>query len=517
MRFLRLVVLYIFLTLFSASWLYGEEAPTIRGGRLPHSTSDSTTTATNIATDSLSLATDSSASANIATDSPSLENDTTATTAESTVATATDSTATAAESTAETNIESPTTREQKRAVRLGTPYNSEEEVGNVHSDVAMVVSAPVEKNARQVKRDSIRAKKRVWLSALGGPSYTPEASLGIGGALLASFKINRSDTLSPRSFVPAGFNVSINKTIVLAGAGTLFFKENRFRIYVNYGIRFEDANFYGIGIDEVDHYSNLIKHDTAYSSSMATYRRQYISFNPRLIYNLGHNLYVGGIFNIHNNKVVEAKENSILKEKMNSGEIDSDKKYHDIGLGAIFQYDTRDDIATPTKGLFASASATFFGHYIGSNYNYAIFELEYRQFQNLFHRRSTLAWTAKSQLSAGNVPFTELPTFGSANDLRGYLIGKYRDKSMAYGIIEYRHMFGSYEAYERGTFWSKCGFVIWGGTGTVGRSPRYWNEWKWNYGAGLRIQIQPGKNLRIDLGKGPHQTIGFYLNMTEAF
>ncbi len=517
MRFLRLVVLYIFLTLFSTSWLYGGESPTIRGGRLPHSTSDSTNTGTS----------DTITSANIATESLSLTNETTApnttaTTAENiaepsseSIVTAGDSTAN--ESTAETNIESHTTREQRRAVRLGTPYNTEEEVGNVHPDVAMVASAPVEKNARQVKRDSARAKKKVWLSVLGGPSYTPEASLGIGGALLASFKINRSDTLSPRSFVPAGFNVSINKTIVIAGAGTLFFKENRFRIYVNYGIRFEDANFYGIGIDEVDHYSRLIKHDTAYSSSMATYRRQYISFNPRFIYNLGHSLYVGGIFNIHNNKVVEAKENSILKEKMNSGEIDSDKKYHDIGLGAIFQYDTRDDIATPTKGLFASASATFFGHYIGSNYNYAIFELEYRQFQNLFHRRSTLAWTAKSQLSVGHVPFTELPTFGSANDLRGYLIGKYRDKSMAYGIIEYRHMFGSYEAYERGTFWSKCGFVIWGGTATVGRSPRYWNDWKWNYGVGLRVQIQPGKNLRIDLGKGPHQTIGFYLNMTEAF
>jgi hypothetical protein len=33
----------------------------------------------------------------------------------------------------------------------------------------------------------------------------------------------------------------------------------------------------------------------------------------------------------------------------------------------------------------------------------------------------------------------------------------------------------------------------------------------------LRIQIQPGKNFRLDIGGGPGQKLGFYMNMTEAF
>ena len=84
---------------------------------------------------------------------------------------------------------------------------------------------------RQLRKDSIRTHKKIWWSVLGGPSYTPEASLGVGGAVLASFRMNKNDTISQRSFLPAGINLSINGTIVVAGAGTFFFNQNKFRIY----------------------------------------------------------------------------------------------------------------------------------------------------------------------------------------------------------------------------------------------------------------------------------------------
>ena len=39
---------------------------------------------------------------------------------------------------------------------------------------------------KQLRKDSIRAHKKIWWSVLGGPSYTPEASLG-GQARLGQF------------------------------------------------------------------------------------------------------------------------------------------------------------------------------------------------------------------------------------------------------------------------------------------------------------------------------------------
>ena len=103
----------------------------------------------------------------------------------------------------------------------------------------------IQRYHKQLHKDSIRANKRIWWSILGGPSYTPEASFGVGGAVLASFRLNKNDTISQRSFIPAGFNITLNGTFVFAGAGTLFFNENRFRIYISYGYRNEPSHYFG--------------------------------------------------------------------------------------------------------------------------------------------------------------------------------------------------------------------------------------------------------------------------------
>lgn len=359
---------------------------------------------------------------------------------------------------------------------------------------------------RQLRKDSIRANKDVWWSVLGGPSYTPEASFGVGGAVLASFRMNKQDTISQRSFLPAGLNLSINGTIVVAGAGTFFFNENRFRIYMNYGYRNEPSHYYGKGFDKAE---NLERGD-----STTRFHRSYFQLYPRFVWEVRPHFYLGGLFDLNYTKVSDV--NPVMEEDPYFRQFK--RKYFNVGIGGLIQYDTRDDVATPTRGMLLGANFKLFGKYLGGAYNYEIIELEYRQFKNVFRPRSTLAWIAKSQIGLGDIPFTELPTFGSPFDLRGYYMGKYRDKSMAYGIVEYRHMFGSPAKYKSGNFWAKCGFVAWVGTGTIGKTPFDWNKWKLNFGAGLRFQMQPGKNFRLDIGKEPGQPgMQVYMNMTEAF
>ena len=359
---------------------------------------------------------------------------------------------------------------------------------------------------RQLRKDSIRAHKNVWWSVLGGPSYTPEASFGVGGAVLASFRMNKQDTISQRSFLPAGLNLSINGTIVVAGAGTFFFNENRFRIYMNYGYRNETSHYYGKGFEKAETIER--------GDSTTRFHRSYFQLYPRFVWEVRPHFYLGGLFDLNYTKVSDV--NPVMEKDPYFQQFK--RKYFNVGIGGLIQYDTRDDVATPTRGMLLGANFKLFGKYLGGAYNYEIIELEYRQFKNIFRPRSTLAWIAKSQIGLGDVPFTELPTFGSPFDLRGYYMGKYRDKSMAYGIVEYRHMFGSPAKYKSGNFWAKCGFVAWVGTGTIGETPFDWNKWKLNFGAGLRFQMQPGKNFRLDIGKEPGQPgMQVYMNMTEAF
>lgn len=363
---------------------------------------------------------------------------------------------------------------------------------------------------RQQRRDSIRAHKKVWLSILGGPSYNPEASLGIGGAMLMTFRMNKYDSISQRSFIPVGFNISINGTFIAAGAGTLFFNENKFRIYVKYGYRTEPANYYGIGFSEVKEAEKI---KDLYGKDSVTFHKTNLQILPRFVWEIRPNVYAGPLLDV--NYTYNKDMPAWMEESAVVGQYG--RRYRNIGIGALLQYDTRDDVATPFEGLFVSGTGTLYGKYLGGDYNYEIIELEYRQYRQLFKRRSTLAWTARSQIGLDHIPYTELPNFGSPFDLRGYLWGKYRDKSMAYGIVEYRHMFLSEEAYRRGAFWSKFGAVAWVGTGTIGKTPADWNKWKFNYGVGLRIQLQPRKNFRLDIGKEPGQKWGVYMNMTEAF
>lgn len=358
---------------------------------------------------------------------------------------------------------------------------------------------------RQQRKDSIRANKNLWLSILGGPSYTPEASLGVGGAMLASFRLNKLDTISQRSFLPIGFNLSLNGTVVIAGAGTFFFNENKFRIYTSYSFRNEPSNYYGKGYDAIS--------EVEMGDSTTLFKKMSLQLYPRFVWELKPHFYVGGLFDINYSRSTDI--NVHMKEDHYFNKYKPE--YLNIGLGGLIQYDTRDDVATPTRGVLLSVNGKAFGKYFGGDYNYEQLELEYRHFKNVFRPRSTLGWIVKSQMSFGDVPFTELPSFGSPFDLRGYYWGKYRDKSMTYGIVEYRHMFGSPAQYKSGNFWAKLGFVTWVGTGSISNVPFTWNEWKFNYGAGLRIQMQPGKNFRLDIGKEPGQGMLFYMNMTEAF
>ena len=41
------------------------------------------------------------------------------------------------------------------------------------------------------------------------------------------------------------------------------------------------------------------------------------------------------------------------------------RKYFNVGIGGLIQYDTRDDVATPTRGMLLGANFKLFGKYWG--------------------------------------------------------------------------------------------------------------------------------------------------------
>lgn len=76
------------------------------------------------------------------------------------------------------------------------------------------------------------AKQRnLRYNILGGPSYTPDLGLLIGGSALATFRINPEDKDQIRSVVPIGMAVMFKGGFNVTSRPQLFFKDDRFRIF----------------------------------------------------------------------------------------------------------------------------------------------------------------------------------------------------------------------------------------------------------------------------------------------
>jgi len=124
----------------------------------------------------------------------------------------------------------------------------------------------------------------------------------------------------------------------------------------------------------------------------------------------------------------------------------------------------------------------------------------------------------QSKNSFGDVPLTRLPFVGSPFDLRGYYLGQYRDNSAHLAVVEYRSMFISKREDLLGKLINRLGFATWAGLGLMGPDAIDIEGVLPNFGAGLRIEVQPRMNFRIDIGNNPvNNNTLVYFNMTEAF
>ena len=118
----------------------------------------------------------------------------------------------------------------------------------------------------------------------------------------------------------------------------------------------------------------------------------------------------------------------------------------------------------------------------------------------------------------GDVPLTKYALSGTPFDLRGYYMGQFRDKSSHVMMAEYRQMINTDKSTWVKKMLSHIGYVAWGGCGFMGPTPGKIEGVLPNLGLGLRIEVQPRMNVRLDFGRDMvNKQNLFYFNMTEAF
>ena len=364
------------------------------------------------------------------------------------------------------------------------------------------------KELRKLKK----ANRNFHYNILGGPSYSPDFGLLVGGSALMTFSLNPQDTTLKRSVVPIALAFMFDGGINIFSKPQLFFKHDRFRLFGKFSYKNTVENYYDIGYTTNRGYIR--------SDSTSQYRYSGVQINPWFLFRLGESDFFAGpqidINYDHFTKPAKGLVENLSYQE--AGGTAHGYKNFNSGLGFLLTYDSRDVPANAYKGIYLDFRGMMYHKIFGSEHNFYRLELDYRQYKEV-GKRKVIAWTAQTKNVFGdNIPLTQYSLTGTPFDLRGYYQGQYRDKSSHIVMAEYRQMLNTDQETWLKRVINHLGFVVWGGCGFMGPTPTKIEGVLPNYGVGLRIEVQPRMNVRLDLGKNTvnNQTL-FYFNMTEAF
>lgn len=335
-------------------------------------------------------------------------------------------------------------------------------------------------------------EKRVDLSFGISPSYTREASFGLGALCTGLYRVDRTDSIGIPSDFFACFNASLNGFFVFTFKGNNIFPGNRLRLGYKFEAYRKRLDFWGINSEE-----------TAVNPQ-SKYDRRQIDLRTELVYKLTHNLHAG----LHTNFDYTDARRMQNPEYLLGGR----HQYYVTGLGASLSIDSRNSILMPTRGVHLSYTYMFYPRLMGSAPSSFQSHLIIGNAYVGLWRDATLAFDLYAKFNSSHTPWSMREMLASDGiRMRGYYMGSYIDNNQMSLQMELRQH-----------IWWRLGMTAWVGQAAVFSSFRNLSkkdirpEWLPNCGLGLRFEFKHGVNARIDYGIGRH-TAGFVFAVGEAF
>jgi hypothetical protein len=345
------------------------------------------------------------------------------------------------------------------------------------------------------EKDSSKKASFVLLPVL---SSAPETGLELGGSALYSFY---TDTISPNTRIS---NIFAYGTLTTKGQSRInlstnyWLPQNKYHYTASIGYINFPFDFYGVG-------NNTHKSD----ADRLGQKRIRLTFTGEKKF--GNNVYVGLVaggydyrFNDVNTTGIFATDPTI--EGRHGGAF--------LYAGPSLVFDNRNNNTYTTKGIHITSYLNLMkGVFSNNSYSGGLFNLEYAQYFKL-DKHFVLAFDVQEQsLTGSQSPFYLLPALGSDEMMRGYYNGRFRDRNLLAGQTELRYRLSD-----------RVGVVGFLGTGQVFNKTFSLNEFKPNYGGGLRyfFDTEKGLSIRVDYGvgekrPGESRQSGVYIGLGEAF
>jgi len=314
-----------------------------------------------------------------------------------------------------------------------------------------------------------------------------------------------------RSVVPLAFAVMFKGGFNIVSRPQLFFKDDKFRIFGQFKYKNTPDNYYGVG------YST--NRDYERGKETSEFRYNQIQVNPWFMFRIkDSDFFAGPQFDLNYDEFKKPAP-GIIRDPSYIADGGTPDGYRNFssGIGFLLSYDTRDIPANAYQGIYFDAKGLWYSKVFGSDNNFYKLELEYRQFKEVGNRK-VLAWTIQSEHGFGDIPINKYTLTGTPFDLRGYYMGQYRDRSSHVLLAEYRQMLNTDGSTKIKRLVNRLGFAGWAGSGFMGPTPVKIEGVLPNAGLGIRIEVQPRMNVRLDVGRNfRNDATLFYMNITEAF
>lgn len=325
------------------------------------------------------------------------------------------------------------------------------------------------------------------VSIAGAPYYNQEAGFGLGIMGAGLYRLDRTDSVMPPSNITLSGNVSLKGFYGIYLFGNNYFKGNRSRLSYELYFNNKVLNFWGID------------YNACKINPVIDYTRKRIKVYGDYSYKITSNFRIGGIIDFSHDFITKIDDELYLNNEKLS--------YTAAGAGVSFQYDSRDFIPNPKRGMFILIQEVIYPEALGTC-GKTIFRTDFTfDFFKQIWKGGILAYDLNGRFNNGNVPWAMKYELGGGNRMRGYYTGRYIDNNIISTQMELRqHLF------------KRFGGAAWVGAGTV--FPDFgsfaWKNVLPTYGLGLRWEFKHNMNLRIDYAFGK-QSGGFILSISEAF
>lgn len=345
------------------------------------------------------------------------------------------------------------------------------------------------------EEDSVAKKEGFFVLPLF--YYTPDTRFALGAAGVYYFNTANEDKgdndhYTRLSYIKLLGDYTQNKQIDIWSDWVIFTDEEKWLLKGDLRYRNFPDSYYGIG-------NNSKKED------VEKYAYDFYSIKFLAMKRIGNYSFTGldYVFENEYNFTFEG-----INTPLSNGEVVGARGGIGSAVGAVFLYDSRDNVVNAYEGKYLQFSSYFFRPEIGSTFDFININTAYSSYHEL-KSKHILAFNFTGQFNFGDVPFLDLAKVGNDDILRGYPRNRFRDDHFMAAQTEYR-----FPIYKR------FGAVAFMGIGDVfSKMSQLQTDYiKYSYGGGLRFSINQKErlNIRLDYGIGRDEN-AFYLMVTEAF